>query len=156
MKIFKIIIVSLFFFGCSNKSEQEKLVVDAGSFLEKDEQKKIETAIGEVNKKGECNLFFYTVIAEKYYQHKHYDSYVFQTISKKDSINNKTVLIYLSYDDKKIKINTGNKAREVLTDSLSQIAINRLVPFLSNRNYYQGIKSTIIYIDSLFSAKKNS
>lgn len=155
-KYFSYICLNLFLLlGCHTKKANEKLVVDAGSFLDDKQSKEIEGLLKGIGKQGYYHLFLYTVIAEKYYKHPNYDEYVFNTVSKKDSINNLNVLVYLSYDDKKIKIHTGNKAKEKLTDSLSQIAINRLIPYLSKREYYDGFKSTINYIDSIFTKASN-
>lgn len=128
----------------------EKLVIDAGSFLDNNQFQEIEGLLKAIDKQGHCHLFLYTVIAEKYYKHQNYDEYVFNSVSKKDTANNLNVLLYLSYDDKKIKIHTGNKAKEKLTDSLSQLVINNLKPYLSQRQYYDGFKVTINYIDSIF------
>jgi uncharacterized membrane protein YgcG len=154
IKNFLYIFFALLLFSCITKKPTEKLVVDAGSFLDDNQSKEIERLLQAIDEKGQCHLLLYTVIAEKYYEHTNYDEYVFNTVSKKDSANNLNVLLYLSYDDKKIKIHTGNKAKEKLSDSLSQVAINRLIPYLSQRQYYEGFKSTINYIDSVF--MKNS
>jgi len=142
--------LTLLLLGCGTKKVSEKLVVDAGSFLDDKQSKEIEEKLKVIDKQERYRLFLYTVIAEKYYKHPNYDEYVFYTVSKGDSTSNLNVLLYLSYDDKKRKIHTGNKAREKLTDSLSQIAINRLIPYLTQRRYYDGFKSTINYIDSIF------
>lgn len=154
-KCLSYIFLTLLLFGCSTKRANEKLVVDAGSFLDDKQSKEIEGSLKAIDKQGHYHLFLYTVIAEKYYKHPNYDEYVFNTVSKMDSVNNLNVLLYLSYDDKKIKIHTGNKAKEKLTDSLSQIAISRLIPYLSQRQYYDGFKSTINYIDSVFMKASN-
>ena len=140
-------------FCCTTKESNEKLLVDAGYFLDNNQNKEIEAILKSIDKKGYYHFFLYTVIAEKYYRYTDYDEYVFNTVSMKDSINNLNVLLYLSYDDKKIKIHTGNKAKEILTDSLSQAAINRLIPYLTQRQYYDGIKLTIYYIDSIMKGR---
>lgn len=152
----KILFYSLIFFmifSCKAKSEKEKSLVDAGSFLESSQKMEVENMLNAINKKGIYQLYVYTVIAEKYYKHTNYGEYIFYTLSKRDSLTNNNVLLYLSYDDKKIKIFTGNKAREILTDSLSQIAIGRLIPYFSELQYYNGIISTINYIDNLFTKR---
>lgn len=155
IKYFSYIFLTLLLFGCTEKKINEKLLVDAGSFLDNTQSKEIEELLKAIDKKGHCHLFLYTVIAEKYYKHTNYDEYIFNTVSKNDSINNLNILLYLSYDDKKIKIHTGNKAKEKLTDSLSQVAINHLTPYLIQRQYYDGFVSTINFIDSIFMKASN-
>ena len=112
IKNFLYIFSALLLFSCNTKKSTEKLVVDAGSFLDDNQSKEIERLLQAIDEKGQCHLFLYTVIAEKYYKHTNYDEYVFNTVSKKDNANNLNVLLYLSYDDKKIKIHTGNKAKK--------------------------------------------
>lgn len=155
IKYFCYIFLAFFLFSCSTKKSSEKLIVDAGSFLDNSQKKKIEDLLLGVSKKGQYHLFLYTVIAEKYYKHQNYDEYIFDFVSKNDTANNMNVLLYLSYDDKKIKIHTGNRAKEKLTDSLSQLAINNLKPYLSQRQYYEGFKTAINYIDSIFMKSSN-
>ena len=155
LKIFCYIII-VFLLSCKSSTIKNKLVVDAGSFLDSSQTKEIDGKLRAIDKKGVYHLFVYTVIAEKYYKHKNYDEYIFGVVSGKVTTTNNNILLYFSYDDKKIKIDTGNKAREVITDSLSQLAINRLIPYFSQRQYYDGIEATISYIDSLFMKKPNN
>ena len=135
---------------CKTRTRDEKLVVDAGSFLDDKQTKEIEKMLTDIDEKRRYHLFLYTVITERNYSQPDYDLYIFDILSKNDSGKNYNVLLYLAYDEKKITIKTGNKAREILTDSLSNIAISRLIPYLSQREYFDGIKSTIKYIDSVF------
>jgi uncharacterized membrane protein YgcG len=155
IKYFYYFFFASLFFSCKEKKSDERLLVDAGSFLDSTQSKEIEGRLKDINNKRVYHLFLYTVIAEKYYKHINYDSYVFNTLSKKDSVNNLNVLLYLSYDDRKVIIHTGNKAKEKLTDSLSQSAINHLKPYLSQREFFDGFKSTINYIDSIFMKTSN-
>jgi uncharacterized membrane protein YgcG len=155
MKILCYSFIIVFLLGCKSQTKKEKFIIDAGSFLDSVQKKEVENILSKIDKKSNYHLYFYTVIAEKYYKHENYDWYLFDVISKRDTVNNNNILLYLSYEDKKIRINTGNKARLILTDSLSQVAVNRLIPFLSKRKYFDGIKSTINYIDSLFTNTKN-
>lgn len=155
MKYFCCIFLTLLLIGCRPKKASEKMIVDAGSFLDDKQCREIERLLKSIGKQSRYHLFLYTVIAEKYYKRSNYGEYIFYTVSKGDSMNNMNVLLYLSYEDKKIKIHTGNKAREKLTDSLSQIAINRLIPYLSQRKYYDGFRSTINFIDSVFMKASN-
>jgi uncharacterized membrane protein YgcG len=151
-KTFYCIIIILVLISCNdntNKLATDRLIVDAGSFLDSTEANEIEGRLRSIEDKGKYNLFLYTVIAEKYYKHANYDEYIFSSLSNKDTNVNTNILLYLSYNDKKIRINTGNKARETLTDSLCQVAVNRLIPYLNQRKYYDGIKATINYIDSV-------
>ena len=139
-------------FGCKpNKSN--KLLVDAGYFLDSLQTIAVEEKLRRIDEKGYCHLYLYTVIAEKYYTHKKYDEYLFNVLSKDETRANTNVLIYLAYDDRKIRIITGIDASKILTDSLCQVAVNRLSPYMSQGKYYDGINSTIHYIDSVFVIK---
>ncbi len=150
IKISYYIIIILALISCNdnkNKLATDRLIVDAGSFLDSTEANEIDGQLRSIKDKGKYNLFLHTVIAEKYYKHANYDEYIFSSLSNKDT--NTNILLYLSYNDKRIRINTGNKARETLTDSLCQVAVNRLIPYLNQRRYFDGIKATINYIDSV-------
>lgn len=140
--------------GCQEQERDKKLIVDAGSFLEDQEAKQLASRLQEIDRKGKYSLFVYTVIAEKYYTHANYDDWVFHVISQGDTIHNHNILLYFAYDEQKIKLKTGKDARRVLSDSLSAQAINRIIPYLSKKEYYRGITEGINYVDSVFAQAK--
>jgi uncharacterized membrane protein YgcG len=61
--------------------------------------------------------------------------------------------MYLSYVDKKILIEADEGSVSILTDSVRQAVINDMTPYLSRRQYFQGIDIGIAFIDSVFNSK---
>ncbi|RYE38083.1 MAG: TPM domain-containing protein, partial [Sphingobacteriales bacterium] len=131
MKLY-IFIVLLAILGCAqNVSIQDKeRVVDAGYFFQLSEKNELELKIDKLEREHGIKLFIYTVISENYYSQKDYSNAVFNFLqARTEGSKSPILLIYLSYEERAIKIKVNSSGAKKFNDSVCHLLVGTIEKF---------------------------
>lgn len=149
MRILSIGLFVLLFCSCQQSQATKRRFFDNARFFEDSLENKLESRLSNYSKKG-TEIYVLTILKKEFYPEQYEDS-IFRVISNKDE---NSVLVFLSYKDRFIRIITNANAQKNLPDSTCEVIIAQLLPYFSAGEYFEGVSQGVDLISSHIDERK--
>lgn len=118
-------------------------LTDYTNTLNENEQKEIEASLSQIYKQS--NIEYKIIIVQSLNNNSIEDisNETFRQIGLGDKENNNGLLIYISKDDHKYRMEVGYGLEGIITDTISKQIIDSMAEYFSNENYSEGILTAI-------------
>ena len=139
-------LIILIFFSLTGKGQ---LIVDNGVFFTEKEKSELTERLLKLNEKNTIETLIYTTMELNGKSPLDYAidlSYQYKYMFEVDGISN-GIIILLSKNDRKLQILNGYGLEWILSDSVSQIIVNQMIPFFKKGEFFNGINKAIDLIN---------
>lgn len=118
-------------------------LTDYTNTLNENEQKEIDASLSQIYKQS--NIEYKIIIVQSLNNNSIEDisNETFRQIGLGDKENNNGLLIYISKDDHKYRMEVGYGLEGIITDTISKQIIDSMAEYFSNENYSEGIFTAI-------------
>ena len=135
-------------------TRQKDRLLDAADLLTDDEETALLSALDEISQRRRSNVAILTVYSHNGTIQAYADDY-FDYNGFGADYNDSGILFMLSMEEREFAISTSGSAISVFTDYGQAQITDRMLPYLSNGNYYEAFQTFINLADNYYESYEN-